>query len=158
MNCLLIVAAFCFSDANSAAIDRASTVGRFASVKIGDVTAEILIGSDALADYDASQMARACEAQACIAYHKWCEEADGRYSCSYTLGDTIYAQPVFILRAPNQLSLAATESKIAVFANNSRTDAVPMRLFTAISAARNAPYCRPEGGRLPKCPHKPVGS
>ncbi len=151
MSCLLIVAAFCFSDAGKVAIDPQSTVARFATVAVGKADVQILLSSDSFGSFDATRMARACDGQTCIAYYRRCEPAGRAVTCSYRFGGAVYTQPVLVIRAPDQAALAKAEAAIAIFPGEDRERAVSLRLLS-VESRGEPPTCRPEGGRMPKCP------
>ena len=148
MQCLLTIAFLCFADASEVQISPGGLT-RFATVRSGSAEVTIPLYTDSLVTRDRWRMARACERDVCVAYHKSCRSDEGHLVCSYTLAGRQYANALSI-RAPDRAGVAQAESRIALVGEGRAQWQVPLSLLSVESPDDRPPSCWHEG-RGPIC-------
>ncbi|MEA3012781.1 MAG: hypothetical protein QOD42_1326 [Sphingomonadales bacterium] len=145
--CLTIIQFICLAEAESVSF-HPSTIISTAEVRLDEAELMIILGTDNLATLDPNRMDRACAGENCVAYYRRCDTQPARIRCTYALFGREQV-PAFELSAPDAVRYARAERQIRVASGSGAW--VPLAAFDR-TRETGWPFCRPGGGRAPRCP------
>jgi hypothetical protein len=154
ITCLIVFSSLCLSDARAIEISPPNSIARNATIRVGDATVQVILSQDGLSNFAPALMSRACQDDACLSYHKWCEDTPEAVTCRYTIAGIPYAGWL-TLTARNRAAIDEAERFMAILPTpGDATKQVPLTLLSVVATDSRPPFCRRNDPRriFPQCP------